>query len=325
MTGREEQDRKIEKRIKSKLLKLPEYMTEYYYSLSSKTATTKENYVSKVRSFLIYLNNNFNIDYNDSKNFREVKPYMISQYLSEEIDGEGAAKATVFYSIKNFFKFLENNGIIDLNPASKIEAPKDKKLHEITYLTDKEIQDVVNNIVISSIISGSDLRWMQEKRDLAWFYTMVFTGMRVSSLVGLNVDDVDLENNRIRIVEKGDKTRFIKISKKLSDVLLDYLNSDYYSIYHEGTDAFFITKRRTRITQREVYTLLREYTKKLDKHVSPHKLRSTYATKAIKKTGNIYLVANQLGHENVKTTSRYAAIDESMQEEAASVMDDLFD
>lgn len=325
MTGREERDQKIEKRIKSKLSEMPKYMTEYYYSLSSKTASTKENYIGKVRLFLIYLYQIFDINYWTVEALKNTKPYMISQYLTEKIDGEGAAKATVFYSIRNFYSFLESNGIIAQNPADKVDPPRDKKMHEITYLTEDEIKLVADTITTDCLMNKSYYRNMQERRDLAWFYTLVFTGMRVSSLAGLNDDDVDFESGRIRIVEKGDKTRYIKMSKTLSDILMDYVNSRWFKRYHIDTDAFFVTRLGTRISVNEIYTLLKGYTRDLDKKISPHKLRATYATTAIKKTKNIYLVANQLGHANVKTTSRYAAVDESMQEEAASVMDDLFD
>ena len=325
MNGREVIDNKYEKITKKYLAMMPEYMNEYYYYLSEKTALTRRNYIEKVYKFFECLKDEYGFDLDDISVFANVKPYMISKYLEDHIIGEGSAKATVFYAIKNFFSFLESADVIERSPTYKMTAPKDKKVHEITYLTNDEIKHVINNIKYGLGNETWEYYYNYSDRDLAVFATMVFTGLRRSSIRALNLSDLDLDNRKMRIVEKGNKQRYIVISQELVKILQDYLESVFNQAYRKDEDALFLSNRGKRITNSAIEHLIKVSTFDLDKHITAHKLRSTYATAAIKKTGNIYLVANQLGHANVKTTARYAAVDDEMKEIAASVMDDLFD
>ena len=323
MTGRQELDDDNIKRIERKLKGLPQYMTDYYYSLESKTAATSYRYISKVATFLNYIKKEFDIDVDNERNLANIKPLMISRYLKDEIKGEGCAKATVYYAIRNFFRFVVANDIILVNPTDKVEAPRDTKMHEITYLTPGEIRLIASRIEMNLGESDSIKLTYTTRRNLAIFYMLVFTGLRVSSVVGLNVEDIDFEKNQIRIVEKGNKTRYIKMSGVLADTLKKYMDGWFYKKFKDETNVLFMSINGSRMHQQDVYRMLKNYTSDFDKKISPHKLRSTYATTAIKKTKNIYLVSKQLGHSDVKTTSRYAAIDDEMQQEAASVMDDI--
>lgn len=325
VNGREVIDNKYEKITKKYLAMMPEYMNEYYYYLSGKTALTRRNYIEKIHKLLECLKDEYEYDIDDISVFANVKPYMISKYLEDHIVGSGSAKATVFYAIKSFFSFLESIDEIDKSPTYKMTPPKDKKDHEITYLTSDEIRHVIDNIKYGLGDESWEYYFNYSARDLAVFTTMVFTGLRKSSIISLNLSDLDLENRKMRIVEKGNKQRYIIISPELVKALQDYLHSVFNQAYRQDKEALFLSNKGKRITNSAIDHLIEASTFDLDKHITAHKLRSTYATAAIKKTGNIYLVANQLGHANVKTTARYAAVDDEMKEIAASVMDDIFD
>ena len=88
-------------------------------------------------------------------------------------------------------------------------------------------------------------------------------------------------------------------------------------------DALFISNRKTRITQRTVERIILKYTSDLGKHITPHKMRSTCGTNLYEKTGNVYLVANQLGHKNIANTMRYTRISEQKKRDAANMLDSL--
>lgn len=326
MNGREVVDDKWNKKCVECLEGMPDYMTAYLYSLSDggKTALTKYNYILKINKFLINMKKDNDIDYTDKGELSKVKPYMISRYLEEHVKGEGSAKATVFYAIRNFFNFLEINEIVDKNPMAKMLPPKDNKEHEIVYLTQEEIKHIYDTIRFEKGNADSDYYYNFGTRDMAVIMTMLYTGLRRTSIYSLDIDDVDLENHKLRIVEKGNKIRYIMISDTLVDILDTYLHDwSLNNCIRKDQKALFIGNKGNRINQNAITRILDINIVGIDKHITAHKLRSTYATAAIKSTGNIYLVANQLGHKNIRNTARYAAIDDDMKKEAAAVMDDI--
>ena len=326
MNGREIVDEKWNKKCLEYLEDMPEYMTAYFYSLGDggKTALTKRNYLLKIKNFLVAMQEDNRINYANESELSKVKPYMISRYIEAHIHGEGAAKATVFYAIRNFFNFLEMNEIVEKNPMSKMTPPKDNKEHEIVYLTKEEIQRLYENIYYERGNADSDYYYDYGTRDMAVIMTMLFTGLRCTSIYSLDIDDLDLEGKRLRIVEKGNKIRYIMISDTLAEILDSYLKDySFNNFIRQDKKALFIGNKGKRINQDAIERIIKINFVGIDKHITAHKLRSTYATAAIKATGNIYLVANQLGHKNIRNTARYAAIDDEMKKEAASIMDDI--
>lgn len=326
MNGREIVDDKWNKKCLEYLEDMPEYMPAYFYSLGDgeKTALTKRNYLLKIKNFLNAMKEDNGINCDEESELSKIKPYMVSRYIEDHIQGGGSAKATVFYAIRNFFNFLEMNEIIDKNPMSKMTPPKDNKEHEIVYLTKEEIQHVYDNIYYEKGNADSNYYYNFGRRDMAVIMTMLFTGLRCTSIYSLDIDDLDLENKRLRIVEKGNKIRYIMISDTLAEILDDYLKDwSLNNFIRQDQKALFIGNKGNRINSDAIRRIIKINFVGIDKHISAHKLRSTYATAAIKATKNIYLVANQLGHKNIRNTARYAAVDDEMKKEAAGVMDNI--
>jgi integrase/recombinase XerC len=157
-------------------------------------------------------------------------------------------------------------------------------------------------------------------RDLALLTLLLGTGIRVSECVGLNISDIDFKNGGIRIYRKGGKEVTVYFGTEVEDALLDYLEERDRIIPEQGhEDALFLSLQRRRMAVRSVENLVKKYARTVAplKPITPHKLRSTYGTNLYRETGDIYLVADVLGHSDVNTTKRhYAALEDERRRSA---------
>ena len=161
-----------------------------------------------------------------------------------------------------------------------------------------------------------------KERDLAIITLLLGTGIRVSELVGLNVDDVDFRNNGLHLIRKGRKEMTVYFGNEVADALEQYMEgSRKLVIPKEGhEDALFYSMQRRRIGVQAVQNLVKKYAKEVTplKKITPHKLRSTYGTALYQETDDIYLVAEVLGHSDVNTTRKhYAAMSDTRRRQAA--------
>ena len=153
---------------------------------------------------------------------------------------------------------------------------------------------------------------------------MLSTGIRVSECVGLNLNDIDFDNSRIKVIRKGGNEAFVFFSDEAEIVLKDYIKLRNEIIPKEGSEeALFLSSQRSRLTARSVENLVKKYARITTplKHITPHKLRSTYGTALYQETGDIYLVADVLGHKDVNTTRKhYAAMNEDKKRRNRNVV-----
>ena len=133
----------------------------------------------------------------------------------------------------------------------------------------------------------------------------------------------NLERKTIKIVEKGNKIRTVMFSDGLKEILQDWINDRHQIVGLDKIEALFISNRKQRMSTDCVRQMLKKYTYNIDKHITPHKLRSTCATNVYNATGDIYLTANVLGHSNIANTRRYADISEERKQKAATAMDKI--
>ena len=206
--------------------------------------------------------------------------------------------------------------MIDENPASKVTAPK-LRAKEITRLDPNEVADMLDQVE-----SGAKLTKKQKEshektkvRDVALLTLLLGTGIRVSECVGLDVNDVDFDNGCIKIVRKGHKEAIVYFGDEVEEALKHYMEQrvEVFKPIESDINALFISSKHTRMSVRAVELLVKKYSMLTTtvKHITPHKLRSTYGTQLYKETGDIYLVADVLGHKDVNTTKKhYAAIDD---------------
>ena len=315
MNGRLEHSIKIENKIKLKLNNSPDILSDYYYSLSDKTPKTKEVYINYVFDFLTWCNNNY----------AEIKKADVDRYMEairyrkdkngNRVENSASIRRSRLAAIISFYDFLIDNDIVDSNPATKVNKPKNKTDIEVVAMTTDEVLKVENNIR-----DRKETPWT--KRDMAIVVLGCTTGLRVTAISEINIEDIDFENNTLDVVEKGNKTRTVYYGEKTRNALLDWLAER--DQMETDSDALFLSNRRKRIAQRTIADIIAKYTANLDKHITPHKMRSTCATNLYQETGDIYLTAEVLGHANISNTRKYARVSEQKRRRAADILDDLY-
>ena len=225
-------------------------------------------------------------------------------------------------SLRSFYRYLYKNEMIGQDPAVKVDMPK---IHEKT-ITRLDIDEVAN--LLDEVESGESLTEKQQKfhektktRDLAMMTLLLGTGIRVSECVGLDMDDVDFKNNGIKIHRKGGAEVVVYFGEEVRSALMEYMVERQKITAADGSvNALFLSLQNKRISVRSVEKMVNKYSKLVTslKHITPHKLRSTYGTSLYRETGDIYLVADVLGHKDVNTTRKhYAAIDDDRRRSAA--------
>ena len=225
-------------------------------------------------------------------------------------------------SLKSFYNYYYRNELITQNPASIVKMPK---LHEKNIVR-LDVDEVA--ILLDEVESGEKLTKRQQAyhektkvRDLAILTLMLGTGIRVSECVGLDMDDVDFKNNGIKIHRKGGKEVIVYFGEEVCEALLNYMEERENLTPVEGhANALFLSMQNKRISVRSVENLVKKYSKLVTnlKNITPHKLRSTYGTNLYRETGDIYLVADVLGHKDVNTTKKhYAALEDERRRTAA--------
>ncbi len=320
------------------LKELPEFCYDFFTGVESRTsALTRLNYGYDLRIFFDFMFNETNafngknINTLEPEDLNNVKAQHIERFLSylssyEDKDGEiktntERGKARKLSTIRAFFKYFYQKEMINQNVASKVPTPK---LHDKTIirLDHEEIPKFLDEVDSGYDLSGhaKGFHKITRRRDLAMLTLLLGTGMRVSECVGLNVDDVDFKNNALKITRKGGNQVVLYFSDEVKVALFDYVEERSQNPYLKEEPALFVSLQNKRITPRAVQKLVKKYAEIVTplKHITPHKLRSTYGTELYRQTGDIYIVADVLGHRDVNTTKKhYAAITEDIRKKAA--------
>lgn len=322
MSGRYEIEMKIDNSVKAQLNRMPTIFTEYYYSLlgSGKSYNTAKEYISRVAKFIQYIyNDNCPEDF-----YLNIKPSDINRYISSlrtmrsKRCGQKISDSymTVSWSALNsFFDFLVPD-YINKNPVANTSRPKMKDNPDVTFLTEDEVALIIKN-------AQDNANKRMVNRDICILKLGFSTGLRVSAIAQIDIGDVDFKNNRIRVTEKGDKDYFVFISDNMKEQILMWLEDRRRYFSRATTDALFVSQECNRISIISIHTMIKKYSKIIDKNVTPHVMRHTCATHLYEKTGDIYLCANQLHHANVSTTQRYAEISIDRQREATNILSKL--
>lgn len=332
---------KNELKLRKLLKKLPEFCKHFFIAIETTTSSrTRISYAYDLICFFDYLkNNNPTLKNTDITTLPmsildQIKPTDIEEYLYYlkvyEKDGKAHSNQErglkrKLSSLRTFYKYFFNNEMINTNPSVKVEMPK---IHEKNIVR-LDVDEVA--ILLDQVESGEDLTEKQKKfhdktkvRDLAIMTLMLGTGIRVSECVGLDLDDVDFKNNGIKIHRKGGKEVVVYFGDEVRETLLSYLEERKNIVPMDGsTNAFFLSLQKKRIGVRSVEKMVKKYSRLVTtiKNITPHKLRSTYGTTLYRETGDIYLVADVLGHSDVNTTRKhYAAQEEDRRRYAAKVV-----
>ena len=225
-------------------------------------------------------------------------------------------------SLRTFYNYFFKKELINTNPAVKVEMPKIQE-KTIVRLDVDEVARLLDEVESGENLSPRQQMYHQrtKTRDLAILTLLLGTGIRVSECVGLDIEDVDLKNNGIKIHRKGGAEVIVYFGEEVLSTMLDYLKERNSKTAAEGHQrALFLSMQNKRISVRAVENLVHKYSKLVTtlKNITPHKLRSTYGTNLYRETGDIYLVADVLGHKDVNTTRKhYAAMEDDRRRAAA--------
>ena len=326
MNGRLEKELLAEKKMQEKLKVLPKIFSEYYTYLraAKKTYTTLDVYINYVIHFARFLNDN-HIDENFYKNVdvSDIEGYIIS-LETKEVNGQlkrigSDVQCARWSGLNTFFDFLVKRGYLSENIVAKTTRPKNTSEHAVTYLTKAEIKKIMGAINDNP----SDI---MRARDKTIMSLALSTGMRVGAIVNLNVDDLNFDEHTISVIEKGNKSRQITIGGNAVQLLKDWVSVRDQKFNTLDTKALFISQKNVRITSKAVGDMIKRYTAEagINKHITPHKCRSSAATNLAAAGVSIQAIAKQLGHSQISTTQKYVDVLKEEKAKTVNILDNLF-
>ena len=326
------------KKLRELEKELPPYITTFFRGIEPHTASrTRIAYAIDLKVFFEFLRNTNplytgkslrELDFDlitklqaaDIEEYLEYLKYYIGPDGKEITNSEAGIKRKLS-ALRSFYNYFHTHQIIDTNPTLQVRMPK---LHEknIIRMDANEVVEFLDTVESGNKLTKNQMIFHKKTkvRDLALTTLLLGTGIRVSECVGLNISDVDFNNDRINITRKGGYESFVYFGEEVREALLLYLEERQKMIPQEGHEnALFLSSRMQRISVRNVEVLVKKYAASAvtTKKITPHKLRSTYGTQLYKETGDIYLVADVLGHKDVNTTKKhYAALEEERRRSA---------
>lgn len=323
MAGRLEKEKKAREKMEVKLEGLPPILTSFYNWMDArdKTYTTMKNYINHVVEFMnFYTKGKNNNRFYETVTDDDIEKYMTSirrkVVNGEEVEIGDDIRAAKWSSLNTFFKFLSQKKYIINNPMLLTERPKIRTQHAVTYMTPAEIESVFKRI-------ATEARPMVKNRDACIVAMGLGTGLRVSAIVNIDIEDVDFRTNQVRVIEKGRKVRDVSIGESLRNALLIWLKDRELYFNGEATGPLFLSQKKTRLSVNSVEELVKKYTSHLPKKITPHKLRSSSAMNLHGSGVDILTIASILGHENVTTTQRYTKAYDKDKANASNILDKL--
>jgi tyrosine recombinase XerC len=243
---------------------------------------------------------NYSLDLKDFSRFLGTSPLEQADYLSLRkylgvLKEKNLKSKTIHRRIsclRSFFKFLTREGYIKINPLLSLSSPKQEK-HLPAFLTEEEVTKLIE------APSATDEKGLRDKAILETFYS---TGMRISELVGLDLEDLDFIGGVLKAKGKGKKERLLPIGEKALTAIKNYLDKR-----KKEADAIFLNKNGGRISDRGVRNIVSKYVRitSLRQGISPHTLRHSFATHLLNRGADLRSVQELLGHVNLSTTQIY--------------------
>jgi len=273
------------------------------------------NYLEAERNMSAYTVRNYTADLLDFFNFlrdngisslKEVDRLTLRNYLSHLMK-QGLVKASIarkLSAIRSFYRYLLREGMMSTSPAATTSSPKlDKRLP--SFLTIEEVR---------RLLEAPGLSTPQGQRDRALLELLYASGLRVSELVGLNLEQVNLETHEIRVWGKGAKERVVLMGKPAAEALATYIGEGRVKLLGgKRSAALLVNRYGGRLNERRVQIILGKYARVagIDKRVHPHMLRHTFATHMLDGGADLRVVQELLGHADLSSTQIYTHVTKS--------------
>lgn len=269
--------------------------TDYLITEKKVSANTLQSYIRDVRQYMMYL------ETVGIRNFADVNPTTYLNYMAylQKMGKAPTSVSRAIASTRGFYRYLCSKKICDVNPVEKVHALKsEKKLPQI--LTGEEIQ---------LLLSQPSLVDFKGKRDKAMLELLYATGIRVTELVSLDVNDINFEIGYI-ICRRQDKERVIPVYPRAVEALKDYILCERNSMVGKDTEALFVNTNGTRLTRQGFWKIIKNYTEKanINKDITPHTLRHSFAAHLLENGADIKSLQEMLGHADVSSTQIYTSI-----------------
>ena len=254
------------------------------------------NYKNDILEFFEYLSSE-NLEFNKIE-YSDIRFYLM--YLKDEKHDINSSISRKLSSLRGFYKYMANEGIIKSNIFSLVNGPKkSKKLPR--YFEYNELEELFLVPDISTSLG---------QRDLLLLEMLYATGVRVGELVSIKVKDIDLGRRNIIILGKGNKERYVTYGEYCEDILKKYLNDGHILLNKNNSDYLFLNSNGGNLTERGVRFILDELIKKtsINKKISPHMIRHSFATHLLNEGCDLLTVQKLLGHESIKATQVYTHV-----------------
>ncbi len=330
------------KKLRELEKELPRFVTTYFRGIEPYTTSkTRIAYAIDLKTFFEYIRtsnpiylekkiNEFEFSILTNLEASDIEEYL--QYLKYYVtsDGKEMTNSAVgikrkLSAIRSMYNYFHTHKMINENPTLQVKMPK---VHEknIIRMDEKEVVEFLDTVESGNHLTKNQQIFHKKSkaRDLAITTLLLGTGIRVSECVGLDLKDVDFNHDKINIIRKGGNESFVYFGEEVRNALMHYLRERERMTPLTGHEnALFLSNRMRRISVRNVEVLVKKYATLVitTKKITPHKLRSTYGTQLYKETGDIYLVADILGHADVNTTRRhYAALEEERKQSVKNIV-----
>ena len=331
-------------RLRGVLNTMPDFARDYFRAIEPTTSTkTRISYAYDIRIFFQFLISqnpslakigipNLNVSVLDQLKPIDIEEYMeyLKLYDSPNdqmtiTNGERGLKRKIS-SLRSFYTYYYKRQAIETNPVQLVDMPKihDKAIIRLDAGETAALLDYIEHC--GDQLTGQRKAYYEKTklRDLAIVTLLLGTGIRVSECVGLDVEDVDFKNNGIKVTRKGGNEMVVYFGPEVEKALKKYLEvRENITPLAVLEHALFYSTQRRRIGVQAIENLVKKYAREITttKKITPHKLRSTYGTALYQETGDIYLVADVLGHKDVNTTKKhYAALDDARRRQAAKAV-----
>lgn len=338
----QQQKIKNQQKINEIMGQLPPWFKGFilYCSMNNTAALTQRNYCYDTRLFLNYLihhNETFfgyeldnvpvalldQLKLGDFENYVDYLSYYIDENAAERTN-DAKGKARKIASLRSLFKYLLKKELLTNNITALLSTPKINE-KSIIYLQPDEAATLLDVVESGKGLSAGQLRYHKRDmlRDRAILTLFMTSGIRVSELVGINISDISFEELAFRVVRKGGDQVELYFDTETETALSEYLEQRKERGSYAPAAPLFVNTQGDRLTCRSVENLVVKYASIAVPHkkITPHKLRSTYGTTLYRETGDIYLVADVLGHKDVNTTRRhYADMSQERRRQASKVV-----
>ena len=277
-----------------------DYLT-FEKNVSPNTITA---YRDDLESFTTFLCNDYLSMARDQLDLRRVDHLTVRSYLAH-LSRRKLSRATVarhLSALRSFFKYLVREAVVDANPARTVATPK----------KEKHLPAVLQTSEVALLLEQADTSSTLGLRDAAWLELLYASGLRISELVGIDLDDLELRSRLVKVRGKGSKERIVPFGTKAESAVRAYLAVRGELIRNAEVEAVFVNYRGERITTRSVRRLFDGYVRDaaLRAGVSPHTLRHSFATHLLNAGADLRGIQELLGHASLSTTQKYTHLND---------------